>query len=213
MIAALLEKHTLEFSTNLSFDIADFIKTTNPAKVRLGASFHPQFAVFTEFLEKIMQLKTNGYPVHITYVAYPPQLKDSKMLKAECGKRDIKLVIQPFRGKYENKVYPDSYSEQEKETLRSCEVNVSASRSQLDFHLDEKQKENKLCHMGHMYGKVYASADVYRCCSTGAGRLGNLLENEDFNLLNEPISCEIKDCLCWRRMLRGEEDKWMPLWT
>lgn len=212
LIAALLEKHTLEFSTNLSFDISDFIKATDPEKVRLGASFHPQFAAFGEFLEKVLQLKINGYPVHITYVAYPPQLKETQVLKVECEKRNIKLVIQPFRGKYEERVYPDSYSEQEKEILRSCGANLSTSEIQLNFHLKEKQKENKLCHMGHMYGKVYASADVYRCCSTGAEKLGNLLDNEDFSLLNESISCEIKDCLCWRRMVTGEENKWMTLW-
>ena len=163
-------------------------------------------------VEKVLQLTINGYPVHITYVAYPPRLKEAEALKVECEKKNIKLVIQPFRGKYGGRVYPDNYSEQEKEILRFCGANLLSSEIQFNFHLKGKQKEKKLCHMGHMYGKIYASADVYRCCSTGAEKLGNLLDNENFSLLDEPMSCEIEDCLCWRRMVVGEEDKWTTLW-
>ncbi len=213
LIDVLLEKHTLEFSTNLSFDIDDFITRINPAKVRLGASFHPQFVAFGEFLEKVLQLKIGGYPVHITYVAYPPQLKDTEVLRSECERKDIKLVIQPFRGKYKEMVYPGSYSESEKKMLKPYGASSLSSEIQFNFHLEEKQKENKLCYMGYQYGKIYASADVYKCCSTGAEKLGNLIDNEDFSLLEKPMPCEIKNCLCWRRMLAGEEDKWMTLWV
>lgn len=213
LIVPLLEKHTLQFSTNLSFDIAHFIAKVDSAKVRLDASFHPEFANFEEFLEKVLRLKENDFQIQISYVAYPPHLKEMEIFKAENEIRKIKFIIQPFRGEYRQKVYPNSYTESEKDMIRSCGKNFSTNKIQLNYHLKEKQKEKKLCYMGQVYGKIYASADVYRCCSTGSEKLGNLLDDEDFSLLNEPMPCEIEDCLCWRRMVVGEEDRWLGHWN
>ena len=212
LIAFLSEKHTLEFSTNLSFDVIAFIEKINPLKVKLGASFHPEFVVFEEFLEKALRLKENGYRIHITFVAYPPQLKEAKVFQAECEKNKIKFAIQPFRGKYKQRFYPDSYAELEKELIKFCGTNLAANEVLFNFHLNKKQVARRLCRMGQMYGKVYASADVYRCCSTGAQKLGNLLDEEDFRLFEEPLSCEIEDCCCWRGMVVGEEENWLRHW-
>lgn len=212
LIVFLSEKHTLEFSTNLSFNVKSFIETINPLKVKLGASFHPEFAVFEEFFEKSLRLKENGYQIHISFVAYPPQLKDAKAIKAECEKKKIRFVIQPFRGKYKEQIYPDNYTVSEKELIKSCGGNLATNEGLLSFQLNQKQKKEKLCHMGQMYGKVYASADVYRCCSSQAEKIGNLLDEADFRLFDDPAFCKIENCFCWRRMVVGEEESWSRHW-
>jgi MoaA/NifB/PqqE/SkfB family radical SAM enzyme len=213
LITHLSKKHTLEFSTNLSFDVGSFIEKMDPTRVRLDASFHPEFIGLEKFLEKLSQLKNSGFSVSVSFVAYPPQLKEMEAIEARCKKSGIKLIVQLFRGEYKGRIYPEGYTESERELITSYGRNFPVNRTQLDYHLNKKQKEERLCYMGKMYGKVYASADVYRCCSTGALKIGNLLDDEAFRLLDEPEPCEVEDCICWRRMVLGEEDKWRTHWV
>lgn len=212
LVVFLSERHTLEFSTNLSFDITGFIEKVDPLKVRLGASFHPEFVAFEEFLGKALRLKENGYQIHITFVAYPQQLNEAKSFQAECKNKEVRFIIQPFRGKYNGQTYPDSYTTLERELIKSCGTNLPANEGLFNFHLNKKQVFRRLCRMGQMYGKIYASADVYRCCSTGAQKLGNLLDEEDFRLSEEPLPCKIEGCCCWRAMIVDEEDRWLEHW-
>lgn len=212
LIDFLSEKHTLEFSTNLSFDVKGFMERISPLKVKLGASFHPEFASFGEFLGKSLRLQENGYQIHITFVAYPPQLEAAKSFQAECETKKIKFIIQPFRGKYNGQTYPDSYAASERQLIKSCGGNIVANEALLSFQPNQKQEKEKLCHMGQMYGKIYASADVYRCCSSQAEKLGNLLDDENFRLFEEPKICGKESCICWRRMVVGEEESWLTRW-
>ena len=212
LISHLSEKHTLEFSTNLSFDVNNFIKNIDSKKVRLNASFHPEFSDFEGFLERTLRLKTSGFLTSVSFVAYPSHLKDMEEISAGCRKRGITLIVQLFRGNYQDKSYPESYTESEVELIKLYGASFSANRTQLIHHLNEKTEAKKMCQMGQVYGKIYASADVYRCCSNGALKIGNLLDDGDFKLLGEPQPCEIEDCICWKRMVQGEEDKWKPHW-
>jgi len=212
LISHLSEKHTLQFSTNLSFDANLFIEKMDTVRVRLDASFHPEFTKLEEFVQKVKLFKNSGFLISIAFVAYPPYLKTMETIEANCRKHQIKLVIQPFRGRYEDRVYPEGYTESDKESIRSCGGNLS-DRALLNYHLNKKQEDKKCCYMGNMYGKIYASADVYRCCSTGSQKIGNLLNDDDFRLLDKPEPCDIKDCVCWRKMVLGEEDKWKNYWA
>jgi hypothetical protein len=183
----------------------------NPKITRLNASFHPELSNLEEFLEKIQHLKINGFQVSVSFVAYPPHLKDMEEISARCRERGVTLIIQLFRGLYREKSYPEGYTESEAELIKLHGGSLSANRTQLIRHLHQKT-EIKMCQMGQVYGKIYASADVYRCCSNGALKIGNLLDDGDFELFDEPKPCEIEDCVCWKRMVLGEEDKWMSHW-
>ena len=211
-IIELSKKHTLEFSTNLSFDAAKFIEKIYPHRARICASFHPEFVNFEDFLEKALLLKENGFSVIISYVGFPPHLEKAKDIKSRCDTNDIAFSIQPFRGIFQKQSYPGSYTESEKDILKIC-TKDSYSNQRLLKHHTNKQRETKLCRMGQLYGKVYASADVYRCCSTGAQKIGNLLDEKDFQLLSGPATCEIDSCLCWKAMLVGKEEEYLPLWS
>ena len=212
LIIYLSEKHTVEFTTNLSFDAGTFIEEMDPKRARLNVSFHPEFADSKEFLEKASLLKNNGFSVSVSFVAYPAQLKEMRIMEVKCKEREIPFIIQLFRGEYKGLSYPEGYIESERNLIKFCGGNLPVNRALLNYHLNKKQKVKRLCCMGQKYGKVYAGADVYRCCSTGALKIGNLLDDENFRLLDEPEPCEIEDCVCWRRMVVGEEEKWMTHW-
>lgn len=212
LLAYLNEKFTLQVSTNLTFNVADFIKRFNPERIKLDASFHPEFADFSKFSTDILSLKENNFTVSVSLVAYPAHLEMVKGLNDHFSGNGVRFIVQPFRGEYRGRKYPLEYSEADKELLRRCGEDILSSKDMVAYHLNEKQKDKKLCHMGQAYGKIYASADVHRCCSTGAKKIGNLLNDADFALLDNPEICEVQDCICWRRMVVGEESKWSPHW-
>jgi hypothetical protein len=213
LIISLSKKHTLEFSTNLSFDVNYFVKKMDPKRAKLNVSFHPEFSDSEEFFEKASRLKINSFPIAVSFVAYPPHLKDMKGISARCREIGVTLIVQLFRGQYREKSYPEGYTESEAELIKLYGASFSANRTQLVRHLNQKTEIKKICQMGQAYGKIYASADVYRCCSTGASKIGNILDDADFRLLDGPEPCEIKDCICWKRMVVGEEDKWKTQWS
>lgn len=211
-ISYLSNKFTLEFTTNLTFDVPYFIKKIKPESAKLNVSFHPEFADFDKFHKDILLLKRSKFRVSVSFVAYPPHLKMMSGLKNKFNEKEIDFIIQPFRGNYDQRKYPDGYTEPDKDLLKLCGADMVVNKDLFGYHLKDKQEEAKLCRMGQMYGKIYASADVHRCCSTGAKKIGNLLDEIDFNLLENPEICNVKDCVCWKRMVVGEESKWSSHW-
>ncbi len=212
LLERLNKKFTLQVSTNFSFDADDFMKKTDPERIKVDTSFHPEFADLDKFSAGVQALKNNGYYAAVSFVAWPPHLEMMLKLKKHFSENGIRFIVQPFRGKYQDRDYPAGYTEGERELLRRCGEDILSSKDMVSYHLEGNHKEKILCHMGHRYGKIYASADVHRCCSTGAEKIGNLLIDEDFALLDKPLACEVADCICWRRMVAGEEDKWSAHW-
>lgn len=211
-VTHLSNKFTLEFTTNLSFDAPYFIRKVKPESGKLNVSFHPEFADFDKFIKSVLLLKRSEFPVSVSFVAYPPHLKMMSELKNKFNEKEIDFIIQPFRGNYGQRIYPAGYTETDKDLLRFCGVDPAVNKDIFDYYFKTNQEETRLCRMGQAYGKIYASADVHRCCSAGANKIGNLLDDPDFSLLDKPETCGIKDCACWKRMVVGEESKWSPHW-
>lgn len=210
-------EHTLELSTNLSFDISYFVKIIKPDRANIDASFHPEFVNANIFLEKILFLRNNNFPITVTTVGYPPFLDTIDKAKAMFEEAGIKFIIQPFRGKFQNNIYPDAYSEREKIFFEVNKNNGNRDQKKItSHHLYKEKKPGRLCSMGQFYGKIYPNGDVYRCCAQKElepfGPLGNLIDQEEFRLFEEPKICEIENCPCWKAMIIGEEDKWLPHW-
>lgn len=215
LIGALAKKNTLELSTNLSFEVKPFIEAMEGHKAEVLASFHPEFADWGIFFEKILELKRNNFSVSVCYVAYPPLLGEMEKIKAECDANMISFIVQPFRGIFRGRTYPESYTQKEVEIIRTYASSFSINEILLDYHLNKGSKHNVLCRMGQMYAKIYACADVYRCEAIEGTKIGNLLEDQDFKLLDEAAPCEKFPCsYCdgWRAMIVGEEEKWMDKW-
>ena len=118
-LEALAPRHTLEVTTNLSWDVQDIIGRVQPDKIKIETSYHLEFAKFDEFHQKIRTLKEHGYRVGVTMVAAPLHMKRyieyREILKKICG---VNLV--PIRGKAYGKNWPDAYTDAEKEMLKTA---------------------------------------------------------------------------------------------
>jgi len=212
-VESISEFHTWECSTNFYWDPEELIERIKPGRARIGVSFHPEFANFDNFLEKAVKLKKAGFEVWANYVAYPPFMGPMRVYKQKFADVGISMSILPFKGKYKGKNYPDEYTDDEREYLKSLGTEVWVKKT-LDFTFGKKnsEKKGKLCRMGQMYARILSDGNVYSCCSKTARKLGNLFDGS-FSLLEDPIICEDENCPCWKCMVVGEEDRWKDHWV
>ena len=212
LIERLSEIHTLEFSTNLSWDPEDFVRRIKPGRARVGVSFHPEFTDFDTFFAKALRIKKAGFEIWVNYVAYPPFFKNMSVFKEKFGSFSIPMFILPFNGEYCAKPYPESYTQEERDFLGSLGTSVN-SKQTLDFAFSKEKRntKGKLCRMGQMYAKIMPNGQAANCCAKGALELGNIFDNACL-LLESPFLCQQVDCPCWRCMVIGNEGSWQEHW-
>lgn len=230
LLAMLLEKNTVDITTNLSFDFKEFLNKVPPDKgLSISASFHPEYNRMKPFLKKVKYLYHNGYPATISYVGFPPQLDRIPEFKKTVEAEGIYFKIIPFSGEFRGRSYPQSYSAGERTLLEefahdSEDEHLNEMNTRWYEHLVEKEEEpkkkNKMghsCQMGQMYAKIHPDGTVTRCCAGyhggDSGVLGNITDT-GFRILDKPTPCKVDyQCPCFKAMVVGEEeDKWVPLW-
>ncbi len=214
LIDNLSDIHTLEFSTNLFWDPADFIRRIDPGRARIGVSFHPEFSDLDIFLSKALKLKEAGFEIWVNYVAYPPQMYEMENIKNKFfDQYGITINILPYKGRYEDKEYPEGYTQQEIDYLKSFGTNVVTPKI-LESTSETKQIEQqngRFCRMGQMYAKIRPDGEVFVCCASNALRLGNIIKGT-FALREKPFLCKKNNCPCWKSMLVGREEYWENHW-
>ena len=219
LVRLLQEKHIVDITTNLNFDINYFIKNIPPDNIGISASFHPQFSTLENFLEKAMLFQNRGYRISVCIVSYPPFLDKLEYFKGEFENRNFNFKISPFNGKYQGKDYPKAFSEEERRLLKklaneSPDPNmVLLNRKWYEWKVEKETSiKSKVCRMGQMYAKILPNGDVFRCCHPDSGFLGNIFV-KDFKLLDAAEPCNVgNNCPCFKAMVAGEEDIWFPLW-
>lgn len=199
------------FDTNLSCSVMklrDFVKKVVAENIDCGLSFHPLFAEYDSFLNKALFLKENGYNVRVYYVTYPPQLGRLKYFQHKFVKKGLNFVPQPFRGRYNGKIYPEAYTEEEKALIYNITEDLDVEfRKKINKQMDQVKSEGRLCRAGQVYARVDTDGTVYRCgCdATGSANkpIGNFFD-ANFELLDKPTPCEEKICPCEFRWLVKE---------
>jgi MoaA/NifB/PqqE/SkfB family radical SAM enzyme len=230
LVAMLLEKNTVDVTTNLSCDVREITDRIPPnSGLSISSSFHPEFAEMHAFLDKVKRLHFNGFPSTISYVGYPPHLQKIPEYKKLVESEHIYFKIIPFCGQYQGKPYPQSYTPEERMLLEGF------TKDSADQHLNDmnarwyewrvkkedepakKVKKGDLCRMGQMYAKIHPDGTVTRCCAgfhgVESGAMGRI-DDENFRLLDDASPCQVSfQCPCFKGMVVGqEEDKWVPLW-
>ena len=131
------------------------------------------------------------------YVAYPPQLKQAAYFREAFQENGITFFVQAFQGERNNKSYPGSYTDEEKDTIYALEGKAchQALKKLIDNQILQKRTRNKLCLAGYKYAFVDSDGTVYRCSRERKHPMGNFLKG-NFKLLDRPSFCEFEDCPC-----------------
>jgi hypothetical protein len=119
IIVHLSQKHFLDFSSNLSWDVEEFVRNAPKDSARIEPSYHPEFCPsLPEFAQKCLRLKEKGFMGSVHMVGYPTLI--SKMIAAKdfFETHGLNSVILPFRGKVDELEYPNAYTDEEKNLLK-----------------------------------------------------------------------------------------------
>jgi len=193
--------HRISFCTNLYWHvdkIKEFIQMLEPGQVEITCSYHPEYVKLDDFLKKVVLLKNSGFLAHqeAVFVGWPPLLKKAAEIKKEFDKSHINVRLQPFHGEYEDKNYPESYSDGDRRIISSI-VNEQSDESKkfASYQLGNKSPKRKLCRAGQIRAEIAGNGMVYRCGQCKDNPLGKFLD-ADFELLDEPLPCEGEHCIC-----------------
>jgi MoaA/NifB/PqqE/SkfB family radical SAM enzyme len=190
----LAERHYLSLNSNLTHaSLQAFAKRVDPSRVSfVNAGFHleerDRRSGHAAFLTNGDALRAHGFSLLVSLVATPAAL--ARFDDAAAILRPLGLVPVPklFRGLLDGKLYPDAYSQLDKERFlyraelaRECYAPMlesMAERPTADIFRDDELLEGEptftgmSCDAGHRFVRIEPNGDVNRC---GPPHLGNLL--------------------------------------
>ncbi|MGM0650350.1 MAG: radical SAM protein [Bacteroidota bacterium] len=191
----LQKKHHLQITTNLSSPgVYDFANRIDPDKVFvISASFHvierEKQNMVKDFVDKCQYMQDKGFNVLANYLAYPPLLhrmeKDLAMLNAN----GIETFVLTFRGKYNGKNYPGSYTKKEIDMIlkHTIDPDIEYKVAQQKFNF-----QDHYCEAGSKYFFINNEGDISRC-ATLTKKTGNIF-SDPIPVDNSPAPCIADNC-------------------
>lgn len=182
--------HHLGFNTNLtSTNIANLLKVVDAAHLDyFVASLHfwevARAKKESVFIHNYKALREKNLITTVTAVAHPLLIKDLKYYLKFYAKHGITVVFNPFRGYYNGKLYPESYTPEEI---------LSFGLGKYENYFNHK---NTFCNAG--YNVVYANpfGNVFPCASMEKenNQLGHVYSG--FILKPDVVNCPEEFCGC-----------------
>ncbi len=189
---ALTERHVIGFHTNLtSPKVAELAARVDPARV-LGiiASIHlkeiERYHLIDRVVENFWACRDRQIPIEAKVVAYPPLMPAVDRYRKIFGDQGIELKFICFIGRYDEKVYPDAYTDEEVQRFRLDKrtINFYAMRP-------------RLCNAGCNVALVDSKGDMFPCFSIMDETLGNVYQG--FGFKKHLTVCPAERCNCsWR---------------
>lgn len=186
LVKKLSQKHFPEICTNLSWDVKKLVPEIPPQRLRIAPTFHPTFADFEVFFEKILHIKSYLPDDQVYHVAYPGQIKKLMERSKRLKRKNIKLVPIPLRGSQEV-----LNTEEEKELIKS--ISPYKENERLGYQLKDISPKGKLCRAGFHYAVIRSDGKVDRCSQYQNGSVGNFL-GTNFKLFDNPEPCGMEYC-------------------
>jgi len=180
------KNHYISFNTNLTAErVEGFCEEIEPQQVLyIIAALHIEELEKRNLLEKYIRhfkvCQKKGFNIIANEVAYPPLLDKVQKYRDLLRVRGIHLTFSPFIGKYDGKVYPDSYVDEEYKTFgldRSC---VSWYR-----------QKGKLCNAGYNVAVVNRTGEI-RPCLNFQEILGSIYDSISFK--KNILRCQFDSC-------------------
>jgi len=206
-----LNKHYISINTNLSTkNVYDFAEQVDPKRVAfVHCSLHiderERLNLIKDFVDKYNSLRKNGFSTYATQVMYPTLLK--RFDEIFDFFRENRIIIRPkvFRGYYEQKLYPASYTEEERsKILKYSKLSEKISDlyfdTQIDPNLDrffvhgDLSFKGNLCKAGKNFVVIAYNGDIIRCNGEQI-KLGNIFDG-GLNLLKDSRPCSSEFCPC-----------------
>jgi len=185
---------SLNLITNLSFQPAQYDRIFEgipKEKIALVASFHPTEVKSADAWITAAQELASYLDLTTMSVAYPPAIPRLGEIRDKFAAAGLEHFVQPFIGEFQGKVYPQSYSDEERRAIRA----VIYSRHDYEFLLNLKRPG--LCNAGFKYLFVDPFGVVTPCEGADHGRvLGDLTRSPHLERFGGPRPCPARVCQC-----------------
>jgi MoaA/NifB/PqqE/SkfB family radical SAM enzyme len=206
-------------STNLSWGVERFIARIDPSRVQISASFHPAYVDPRVFLDKIVRLRRAGFHASASLVAYPTYLHRLLEVVDLFARRGVHLDVQPFRGLWKGRVYPDSYTPAVKSLMErlmsgrhvresypgypeeTLTNRFDTSPLAIEYQLGRKSTLGVRCNAGVLYGRLQSDGAVTRCAQ--GGFVGDFFD-EGFRMGETAEPCPFRFCDCINEVVHIE---------
>ncbi len=187
----LTERHMISVDTNLSLPrlVVEFAETLDPSRVQeLYVSLHIQERERTKgvdpFIRSVHRLFQGGFTVIVNYVLHPRLVGRFEQDKSFFASHGITLRPRPFKGKFEGRRYPESYSPEAQGFLA---LHPGASTKMIyNFR-------GIPCNGGSTFIRMEPDGTVFRC-SGEKTVLGNVISG--VQLYAKPEPCGTSHCPC-----------------
>lgn len=185
--------YNIAIDTNLSIDskTREFANTIHPKKVDyIFVSTHIQERERIEdvdnLITRVLMLKNKGFNVIVNYVLYPTLVKkfeeDYKYFKF----KGIELLVTPFKGEFNDKIYPRSYTKSERKLIYKYDPNVEFYPTNL---------KGTFCNAGKNLIRIHQNGTITRCSSDEKTIIGNIFEG--IKLFKKSFPCLVTKCKCF----------------
>jgi len=194
----LTEKHYISINTNLSqASVKDFAEHINPQRIiMINAGVHYDYRIdkgigIEGYLKKYNVLFEKGFNVVGSYVIHPSKINQDIDNIENLKKMGVeKISAKTFYGKYNNKNYPESYTQQEIEKI--CKY----MQESIDMpeYLKYVSFRNFNCFAGKNFFSIEHNGDVLRC-NTDRAFYGNIFKGT-FIASKNAERCPHNSCIC-----------------
>lgn len=185
---------TIAFVTNLSADPREKIRGISPEKFGMIATFHPsQFSDYEKetetFITRASALKSDGYQIAVNYVLIPEQIREFHLLKAKLADQNVEMICNVLRGPYQGKTYPDAYTQEEIELVRTCHESTPYV---WDYQSLNKSPYGQRCTAGRWGFQLEFDGAMYNCVYSRQ-KLGNI-HDDNVMVYDESCYCDADRC-------------------
>jgi MoaA/NifB/PqqE/SkfB family radical SAM enzyme len=204
----LTKKHYIAFNTNLvEGNTAKLAEAVKPERVTLiYASLHfeslERRGLLMKYIENYSMFRENGFQnLYAVSVAYPPLMDKIEIYKELFHKHGIEFTFSAFKGKYNGKEYPESYSNTEiaafgiESTVNQFNLPGQDTNNDSLVIGEEEQKESKpfFCNAGYNAGVCHPNGNI-TICQQRNEPIGHIYEDINFRKMLTP--CSVKSCIC-----------------
>jgi MoaA/NifB/PqqE/SkfB family radical SAM enzyme len=182
----------LYLDTNLSLPIDGLLEAAGPDRFEhVYAAMHimdrMQSGTLDVFVHNVQLLAQGGYPFTINYVMYPPLIEQFDKHRALFEKLGIPLTPKSFKGVFQGRRYPQSYTDAQRELIHRYSPGDTYTRSIPDYH-------GLRCNAGCKLVRVLEDGSVTRCVTDNRS-MGNVFTG--ITLDDEPQPCQVNRCPCY----------------
>jgi MoaA/NifB/PqqE/SkfB family radical SAM enzyme len=111
-----MEHGAVSIPTNNSLAPSKWIPNVVDVKMLVRAALHPTGEKnINDFLVRLCEMRALGAEANVVFVAHPKRLNKIQYYTGWFGDAGFKVDIQPYQGRYKDKVYPEGYTEEEKQ--------------------------------------------------------------------------------------------------